>query len=1012
MPVSQLPQAPYRQDRKTFPTPIVGDVLFSEVRDGNRLDLPAYGTPHPNTKKWPDHKLVYIKPVDIERNEIFEFFYAAEREDQDLYNFSFGYRNIIGNVGGREFRVVQRSYVTLRDKFEPLDIPFGTPMPDVPEDKFEGVEYVFFDRQQQRIDQQELDSLFVSEVHTYVEKSFLDLKLSYTKQKPNPLPDKFRVASTESTEEQIVTGLASPPTLSGLVIEARESQLNPDVKLVTSTARTVSVPTSFSQQSTTNSKQLATVTETLQNEDTLEEPTALIDIESQALGDGTYVVRKTEVPELFTEQLFSVDTSDVIPEKFKAAIPSTVTESNSIGEATTPTLGESDIQATEQQVNKFVKRTRRVSRDLPDSGVTVKNVDFDNQTGRGSRVEETVYRRGSSISGYGVIENLFADPTNAFWGQRSDSSFFVGEQLSDDWFLVKKQFAAAANSTNTVSNPAKKRFIQRVTPLGTDFLFYEVGTISSVPPAYGTAHYDNSQWPNHKLIFISPEGDSGTLYRFYYAADRENQDLYNFVDEQGNAIVRSYIIPREDYLNRQVYNLNLPEVGVSPDPLFGVSDPVYGSFVFASENVQKAPEPLDTLYVVIEHVYLLKERKSVEFNNNIERSIEVTKTIIKRGSTPTVSNSVGVTVEVENVNTWYDIQTVSSLANIQDMFDNGKFIPIRLPDIPKDVNYEFPNKLNSVDIKYVSVYHVENKNGSTSESYDDAFYFDYDLQSPPTGPYSAKLIRFITDDPQSIKDLYPVVNLHPKRETVGLATTSTIAGNARAIAQQIELPSSIHGPIDITINGTDVDSNLASRVITPDLPISADYFSLMAGGDFIAGYEVSKTVLNLYEVSVVVIDITDLYSGVFTTSTTGQQRRKHSVGCAFYAYVEEETTGTFIRSYLVVREQILDVTSVVGSKQITYPETRAYLGIRSVGVPQPDYSSVIAGSQSKAAVYFANKLQKDKELSGLFVFDSEDEILTATCLKQNEVQFSMRINGWTSATAFQSYDSTSTLITI
>jgi hypothetical protein len=343
------------------------------------------------------------------------------------------------------------------------------------------------------------------------------------------------------------------------------------------------------------------------------------------------------------------------------------------------------------------------------------------------------------------------------------------------------------------------------------------------------------------------------------------------------------------------------------------------------------------------------------------------------------------------------------------MFDNGKFIPIRLPDIPKDVNYEFPNKLNSVDIKYVSVYHVENKNGSTSESYDDAFFFDYDLQSPPTGPYPAKLIRFITDNPQSIKDLYPVANLHPKRETVGLATTSTIAGSARAIAQQIELPASIHGPIDITINGVDVG---ASRVVTPDLPISADYFSLMAGGDFIAGYEVSKTVLNLYEVSVVVIDITDLYSGVFTTSTTGQKRRKHSVDCAFYAYIEEETTGTFIRSYLVIRNQILDITSTVGSKQITYPETRAYLGIRSVGVPQPDYSSTIAASQDKAAVYFANKLQKDKELSGLFVFDSEGSTLTATCLKQNEVQFSMRINGWTSATAFQSYDSTSTLITI
>ena len=74
MAVSQLPQAPYRQDRRIYPTPIIGDVLFSEVRDCTRSEIPEYGTLHPNPKKWPDHKLVYVKPVDIERDGIFEFF--------------------------------------------------------------------------------------------------------------------------------------------------------------------------------------------------------------------------------------------------------------------------------------------------------------------------------------------------------------------------------------------------------------------------------------------------------------------------------------------------------------------------------------------------------------------------------------------------------------------------------------------------------------------------------------------------------------------------------------------------------------------------------------------------------------------------------------------------------------------------------------------------------------------------------------------------------------------------
>jgi hypothetical protein len=232
MPISALPQAPFRQDRKIFPTPLVGDVLFSEVRDCNRILIPEYGTYHPDTVKWPDHKLVYVKTVDIERDGIFEFFYAAERENQDLYNFSSAYRNIIGNVGGREFRIVQRSYVTLRESFQPLDIPFGTAMPDIPEGKFEGVEYVFFDRQQQPIAEQELNALFVAEAHTYIEKAFLEYKLSYTTTKSDVVPEKFQTNIPQTTTEQIVEGLAEQPVLTATQLSVSEEQINPDIKVV------------------------------------------------------------------------------------------------------------------------------------------------------------------------------------------------------------------------------------------------------------------------------------------------------------------------------------------------------------------------------------------------------------------------------------------------------------------------------------------------------------------------------------------------------------------------------------------------------------------------------------------------------------------------------------------------------------------------------------------------------------------------------------------------------------
>jgi hypothetical protein len=1119
--------------------------LFSEVRDGTRTNLPEYGTPHPNTTKWPNHKLVFIKPVDIERNEIFEFFYAAERENQDLYNFAFGNR-VIGN---REFRTVTRTYVTLRENFKPVDIEFGTAMPNVPEDKFEGVNYVFYDKEQQNTQQEELNALFVIEAHSYVEEAVLDEVLtlsterqdplppkfrvlspttttdelaegsvetpvltgdqlaatedqlntnlkrkrtvsrssaentsslggkqitsdlqvadvvesivpdgttittsaltvdgsveslgngqsiqrvitspelftakSFSVERPDVVPDKFRVAIPTSTIEERIAGVADTPDLVGSELEATEQQENVHVKRVRKTKRDpVSLPVSLTQKATANNKQLATITQTYKVGDTTETPSATVDIESETLGDGTYVVTKTEVPEVFDERAFSVEITDPLPDRFRSAVPTTTTEITVAGTAAAPTLTGSEISATEQQVNKFIKRTRKVSRATQTSGVTLNGVNLDPATGRSVESDEIVYPRGANANGSGKIEDLFANPDHPFWGQQADGSYFIGEQISENWFLVKKQFVAPTDAVNSLSNPAKKRFLQRVTPLGTDILFYEIGSMPTTTPTYGSAHYDIANWPNHKLIYIVPEGDSGILYRFYYAADRNNQDLYNFVDEDGRALTRTYIIPRAQYLNRASYNATIPTVGTSADPQFGSSDAVYGGFVFVGENIEKAPEPLDNLYVVIERVYLPKVRTSIKYDDNIEKSISVTQTIIKKGTGPTVQNSIGVTVQVENVNNWYDIETVSRIVGLESMFDSGgKFIPIRLPDVPKDVDYNFPNKLNSVNIKFVSATTI---NGDGSTDTDTAYYIDYDLQSPPTGPYAAKIIRFLTDDPQAIRDQYPIVQLRPKRETIGVATA--IDGNANA--QQIELPTSIHGPIDITVNEEDIDVSGLKYAVTPDLPISDDFFQLMVGGDFVAGYEVSKTVLDLYEVSVVLINIDGLYSNKFVTTTTGQTRVRHVLSNFEPDYevrykIFNDLVSPQYTLFYAQKETSVVFTSTYGSCNIIIPERLYYLGVARSYFPVicdsiDDINTILSAEQwqtrtgsigdckieipsdvqqkaqtlaqnihnskykTRPAASAATTLQKDKNLAPYFVFDSDGTSLQATSIK-------------------------------
>jgi len=296
MPVSALPQAPYRQDRKSFPTPLTTDVLFSEIRECNRSDFPAYGTPHPNKSKWPHHKLIFIKPVDIERNEIFEFFFAADRENQDLYNFSSGYRNIGGQ---REFKIVVREYVTLREDFNAAVPAFKAPMPNIPTGVFDGVSYFFFDKQQKKTDQPELDSLYVMESHTYVESALINNKISYQAQTSDLTPEKFRYALPRVTTESIVQGTAAVPSLSGDLLVASEDQFNPDVKVVKTVSGprpTNSVVLSGTRSYVESTK--AIVEETL-SRSPIEADTGLLVAQSTVspLGNGDYIKETVRVAE-------------------------------------------------------------------------------------------------------------------------------------------------------------------------------------------------------------------------------------------------------------------------------------------------------------------------------------------------------------------------------------------------------------------------------------------------------------------------------------------------------------------------------------------------------------------------------------------------------------------------------------------------------------------------------------------------------------------------------------------
>lgn len=145
--------------------------------------------------------------------------------------------------------------------------------------------------------------------------------------------------------------------------------------------------------------------------------------------------------------------------------------------------------------------------------------------------------------------------------------------------------------------PTVRQVLTRPTPKVTDLLFYDLKDsripTNTNPPAYGTPHPDRTKYRDHKLVFVETADESGWM-RWWYAADREAQDEYNFAvsypyagDEAFPRYTRTYIIPREDYA-----------------PLVtGSADPVVDDAVLVAQTMKPIDGQLGSLYVEVTRVY-------------------------------------------------------------------------------------------------------------------------------------------------------------------------------------------------------------------------------------------------------------------------------------------------------------------------------------------------------------------------------------------------------------------------
>ena len=147
------------------------------------------------------------------------------------------------------------------------------------------------------------------------------------------------------------------------------------------------------------------------------------------------------------------------------------------------------------------------------------------------------------------------------------------------------------------------------TPEGRSNLVFWVEKDMTLPKhqawVLGTAHKNKKEYPDHKLIHVTPE-DQDKISRWYYASDRVSEDNYNFEHTAANIGGQTFDAVRRSYLTlRSSYSESVPAAGaampVGPSAKFPVG------YVLSGRTQQRTgDDTFDGLYVVEYRDYVKK----------------------------------------------------------------------------------------------------------------------------------------------------------------------------------------------------------------------------------------------------------------------------------------------------------------------------------------------------------------------------------------------------------------------
>lgn len=401
--------------------------------------------------------------------------------------------------------------------------------------------------------------------------------------------------------------------------------------------------------------------------------------------------------------------------------------------------------------------------------------------------------------------------------------------------------------------PQRQKLLTFVTPKVADILFYEVidvQRIGTAIPDYGTAHPDTSKWPNHKLVYVSQDGEDSQFYRYYYAADRSAQADYNYEMQEGKEVVRTYVLPRADYPTEL------------PVPAGGTADAVFTDYGFTSDSIISLDEPLNGIYIAVQRKYGLITTVGRPYDPNLERNITITRTIKPSGflltdPAPDLVSGAGVIYEVEHGNDYHDV-----LVKTDSGLDFTSVDSYLLTEIHGSIqNYPIPPKLTAFTI--YALWAEATQIAPPDYAFAQDFMAVPTLVRPARGPYKTKIVRHVTDAPGPVIDtiLGASTKLPNTKEEIAAvlfarvySTDSDSGVYAQAFAREFQVPESYHYLVTPTVSDGKYTNDYNNLTNTPGF-----YGTL--SGNFLIDIDVKPTTADLYEVSATYLSLaSDVYS--------------------------------------------------------------------------------------------------------------------------------------------------------